>query len=128
MKQKKKVYKIQIKHLVEENRVNDSLDYFKKSVAERFYLGPCCYVALVTTYQPHRSKRHKEVYHLLNEMRDSHVFPETSTFNATILFLCRGKIVDIAMDPFNENLNIGLSLDNFRYSKLIYELCRIENG
>lgn len=118
-----KVYEIWIKHLVDENRVNEALDYFKERVSEGFDPGPRCYGALVTGLL--RWKRRKEVYCLLNEMRDKHVCPDTITINVAISFFCRGKFVDIAMDLFNERSKIGFSLDKFTYSKLINELCRM---
>lgn len=118
-----KVHEIWIKHLIEENRVNEALDYFKQRVSQGFNPGPRCYGALVTGLL--RWKRRKEVYRLLNAMKDRHVCPDMITINATIRFFCRGKFVDIAMDLFNERSKIGFSLDKFTYSKLTNELCRM---
>lgn len=118
-----KAYEIVIKHLIEENRVNEALNYFKERVSQGFHPGPRCYGALVTGLL--RWERHKEVYCLLNEMKGKHICPDTITINAAIRFFCRGKFVDIAMDLFNERSKIGFSLDKLTCNKLTNELCRM---
>lgn len=105
-------------------KVDDALEVFQNRTSEGFVPGPQCYNSLAIG--PLRKNRLEELFDLLIEMREKHIFPDQSTMNATVHFFCKGGLVEVAFNLFNEKSEMGFYPHYMTYNELINALCIAE--
>ncbi|ERN11777.1 pentatricopeptide repeat-containing protein At1g71210 [Amborella trichopoda] len=116
-------YNTWITHLVETGSIDSAMELFHDEKNVGFF-SPWlrCYTVLITGLL--RKDRLEEIYDLLVEMRLRGIFADRNTMNATVCFFCKAGMVDVAIELYNDRLEMGFCPSYLAYNSLINALCR----
>ncbi|KAL6575357.1 hypothetical protein OROMI_012642 [Orobanche minor] len=114
-------YGVWIRDLVKTGKLDRALEFLKDKQAVEEYV-PDVFRYNMLIYRLLRENRLEEVYDLLVEMKEREILPDDVTMNGVLCFLCKGGMVDIAMNLYNSRVEFGLSVNSMAHNYLINSL------
>ncbi|CAI9782479.1 unnamed protein product [Fraxinus pennsylvanica] len=114
-------YSVWIRDLVKAGKLDGALEFLNdKQSVEGYVPDVFRYSSLICRLL--MENRLIEVCDLLMEMKWRGILPDDVTMNATLCFLCKARMMDVAMDLYDSRAEFGLLVSCMAYNYLINTL------